>query len=355
MKSGIFSGYWGKLHCQGIAVDPQKGFLYYSFTDKLVKCDMNGEVIGTVDHIIGHLGCIDFNDADGKIYASLEYKNDAIGRGILKTLGQEGKRLKNGFYIAIFDVDKIDRLDMDAEADGVMRAVYLKTVVDDFEGKVEIDGRIYPHVHGCSGIDGVTIGPDFGSTEKRTYLHVCYGVYSDTDRKDNDYQIILQYEIEEWWERVARPLLQADMHENGPAYPRRKYFAYTGNTCYGVQNLEYDAYSGDYFLCVYPGKKEQFPNYPMYVIDGHIAAIEESLNGYPKGATGAVLSLKDTGLCEKGIYGIDFPHGSTGFYSFGDGTFLVSEPVRSECKGQATNLCYYRLCKNDARWTFVPV
>ena len=103
MKSGIFSGYWGKLHCQGIAVDPQKGFLYYSFTDKLVKCDMNGEVIGTVDHIIGHLGCIDFNDADGKIYASLEYKNDAIGRGILKTLGQEGKRLKNGFYIAIFD------------------------------------------------------------------------------------------------------------------------------------------------------------------------------------------------------------------------------------------------------------
>ena len=82
MKNKIFSGYWGKCHCQGIAVDETRGFIYYSFTTKLVKSDLDGNIIGTVDNIIGHLGCIDFNEKDGKVYASLEYKNDSIGKGL---------------------------------------------------------------------------------------------------------------------------------------------------------------------------------------------------------------------------------------------------------------------------------
>ena len=57
----IFSGYHGACHCQGIAVDMQKGYIYYSFTTKLVKSDLHGNIIGSVESLTGHLGCIDFH------------------------------------------------------------------------------------------------------------------------------------------------------------------------------------------------------------------------------------------------------------------------------------------------------
>ena len=103
-------------HIQGVAVDTKHEYIYVSFTTVLVKLDMQGRIIGSVSGILGHLGCLDFNDEDGRLYGSLEYKNDAIGRGIMK---QEGvsKQLKTGFYIAIFDVAKIDRIGMNAEKD----------------------------------------------------------------------------------------------------------------------------------------------------------------------------------------------------------------------------------------------
>ena len=85
MNTPIFTGTWGKCHIQGIAVDEQKGYIYYSFTTKLVKAKLDGTVIGSVDGLLGHLGCIAFHD--GKVFGSLEYKNDSIGRGILSSLG----------------------------------------------------------------------------------------------------------------------------------------------------------------------------------------------------------------------------------------------------------------------------
>lgn len=355
MKEKIFSGYWGKCHCQGVAVDLWHGYVYYSFTTKLVKSDMDGNIIGTVDNIVGHLGCIDFNDADGKLYASLEYKNDSIGKGILKTLGASDDSIKNGFYVAIFDVDKIDRVGMDAETDQIMKTVYLKTVVDDFEGKTINRGVECEHVHGCSGIDGLTIGPDFGGDAEKQYLSVCYGVYSDVSRSDNDYQVILQYDFEDWWDNTAKPLSQKNMHKCGPAEPRRKYFLYTGNTVYGVQNFEYDAYTGDYILCVYSGKKPEFPNYPMFVIDGSVAPIEKALIGYDPEQKGLHLTLRDTGLSENGISGVDFSLGSTGFYSLGNGEYYVSEPFVSEGGEQATNVYLYRLNRESGQWRFERV
>ena len=60
----------------------------------------------------------------------------SFGRGILRQLNEEGngKIHRTPFHVAIFDVDKITRPDMDAETDGVMKAVYLKEVVDDHHG-----------------------------------------------------------------------------------------------------------------------------------------------------------------------------------------------------------------------------
>ena len=100
----------------------------------------------------------------------------------------------------------------------------------------------------------------------KKYLYVAYGIYSDTDRKDNDYQIILRYDIDEW-DKFSKPLNQKNMHKCGPEKPDSKYFVYTGNTNFGVQNLEYDEKTNYMFMAVYQGKKEEFPNFPMYAVD----------------------------------------------------------------------------------------
>ena len=331
----IFSGRFGKNHCQGIAVDEKNGYIYFSFTTLLVKTDLEGNLIGTVDGLIGHLGCIAYNKADGRVYGSLEFKNDSIGKGILASLGMDGK-FDDAFYCAIFDVEKIDRVGMSAERDGVMRCVYLPEVVADYKGIGE-NGK--PHKYACSGIDGTTFGviPADESGEQRIFI--CYGIYSDLDRKDNDYQVILCYDARNWWESYAKPLSQNDMHRSGPKSPLEKFFVYTGNTTFGIQNLEYDAYTGDFLAAVYRGQKPEFPNYYMYVIDGAIAP-RESVHK----ATGeriVELTLKQEGLCENGIWGNNFPYGATGIYSFGNGYYYFSENGSDE-QGQYTNVCLYR-------------
>ena len=115
----IDSGTFPTGHIQGIAVDTEHRYIYYSYTTMLVKADMQGRVVGTVTGLVGHLGSLTFNAEDGRVYGSLEYKNDAIGRGILAASGHDGE-INDGFYIAIFDVDRITRTDMSAERDGVM-------------------------------------------------------------------------------------------------------------------------------------------------------------------------------------------------------------------------------------------
>ena len=77
-------------HIQGIAVDQKNGHIYCSFTTELIKMDLQGNLIGSVRGFTGHLGCIAYCPEDGRIYGSLEYKNDAIGRGIFARLGKNG-------------------------------------------------------------------------------------------------------------------------------------------------------------------------------------------------------------------------------------------------------------------------
>ena len=313
-------------HVQGIAIDTAHEYIYVSYTTSLCKYDINGNLIGSVIGLTGHLGCLDFNDGDGKVYGSIEYKHDAIGKGIIKALGNASLAEEDAFYMAIFDVEKIDRLDMDAEKDGVMTAVYLPEVVKDFKGLGE-NGQ--DHTYSCSGIDGTTIGPVFGAgKDSPTKLFVAYGVYGNVDRKDNDHQVILQYDWKSFTE-VAKPLSQLEPHHSGIEC-EEKYFVYTGNTTYGIQNLEYDAFTGDYFAAVYVGKKPEYPNYAMFRIDGSVAAVDAPLKGLNE--TGKLLTLKKAGEYheESGVYGYRFPHGSTGLYSVGNGNFYISHHYRYE-------------------------
>lgn len=284
------------VHCQGIATDGK--FMYYSFTTKFLKTDMQGNFVGVATGLTGHLGCMAYNDADGCVYASLEYKNDVIGEGIRKELGIDGK-CAEAFYIARIDVSKIAG-EVDAIESGALTLVRLNDVCEDYTND---------HRHGCAGIDGITFIPDRNG--KRT-VAVAYGIYLNA----GDDQVILTFDFDR-----LRPLFEKILpgSDTTPGVKAdEKLFAHTGNTDFGIQNLEYDAHTGCLLAAVYPGKSEIYPNRRMYFIDLCAPEYEENGKKY--------LPLAKRGLPhESGVYGSDFPHGAYGLISLGDGYYYFAE------------------------------
>lgn len=310
LPATVCPGTFDAGHVQGIALDREGGYMYFSFTTLLVKCDLEGNVVGTVKGLLGHLGCLAFNPEDGRVYGSLEYKHDSIGKGILEREGAEGVQLGEGFYVAVFDCDKIVRSDMDAQTDGVMTTVWLSEVYEDYKANgADTLGNVRAHRYGCSGIDGLSFGPAFCTSEgeDEPLLTVAYGIYGETDRSDNDSQVLLQYDITDW-KGFERPLEEGALHTSGPQRCDGKYFVPTGNTTWGVQNLEYDSFSGCWYMAVYKGKKPQNPNYSHFKVSRDLS-----------------------------FEGFDYPYGSTGMISLGDGSFYVSKPFSTE-EGQSTEV-----------------
>lgn len=328
----IDTGVWDGGHIQGIAVDPEKKFIYYSYTTVLVKARLDGTVVGWVGGLMGHLGCIDFNDSNGKVYGSLEYKHDSIGRHIMNHLGVELAE-EDAFYVAIFDVDKIDRPYMDAQTDGVMKAVYLPQVVEWYGGTLR-NGEAAPFR--VTGIDGLGIGPVFGGEARR--LMLCSGTYEDPEHPQvSDYHVVLQFDWQEL-DAIAAPLEQLKPHHFG-LDAECWYFLDIGNTTWGVQNLEYDAYDGSWLVCVYPGKRKDSMNHPMYRIDGKAAPVEK-MGRF--GFSHPHLVLKSEGVYDEatGLWGLRFTRGATGAYAFGDGRYYFSHEHQS---GERNNSSVIRM------------
>jgi|GEM_PF-27515 Galactose mutarotase and related enzymes len=278
------------MHVQGIAVDRQKQCCYFSFTSRFIKTDLEGNILGSIDRIPGHLGDMEINPEDGKVYASLECKDDEIGRGVAAKLGIENvAEGASSFYVAVIDPDKLE----------IEKTVLIEDACRDY---AEDDHRF-----GCSGIDGLTFAPAPGEPSGRQYLYVAYGIYGDTTRTDNDCQVILRYDPYDFDDVAKAPL--------------DKYFVFTGNTTYGVQNMAYDPYKDVIFLAVYKGRKSGFPNYRLFAID--LMQKPDSENR---------LSLWDKGLYDTstGLTGWNFQWGSTGFCPLGCGYYLISEDFRDE-------------------------
>lgn len=354
LPHSIYSGKQGGLHVQGVAVDKANGYVYFSFTDKLVKMDLSGRLIGSVTGFVGHLGDLDFSD-NGKIYGSLEYKNDAIGRGISKELGVE-TRNEDGFYIAIFNGSRIVRPDMNAEKEDVLRTVYIREAVKDYAATVRDGNQERPHRFACSGIDGVAFAPAIGSASStKKFLYVAYGVYGDTARSDNDHQIILKYDVSDW-EQYAQKLSQDGLHHSGPKKPLEKYFVKTGNTRYGIQNLAYDPYTGNLFAAVYRGSKAQFPNYDLFVIDGKKKPVKGYITADNKNKKVKTLSLLEAGPKDpaSGIRGWYFEWGATGLCSLGDGLWYISHNSK-EKDGQHQSTIYKYKWIGDNQQAFVLI
>ncbi|AXG82987.1 hypothetical protein [Streptomyces paludis] len=313
LPGSVDGGAWAAGHLQGMAVDRRKGVLYFSFTDLLVKTDLRGTPLGSVTGFTGHLGDLDFDERDGRVYGSLEYK------------------AAKAFYIAVFDGDRITRMGMDAASAGVVSTVHLQEVVKDYTADMDGDGvfdgntaNTLDHRYGCSGIDGVAFGPALDG-RPGLLLTVAYGIYANTARADNDHQVLLQYDVRDW-RTYARPLTERDPHTSGPAAPDGKYFVYTGNTTYGVQNLEYDGATGNWLMAVYKGRKTAFPNYSLFVVDGSKRPVQGELRGQPRPERGPLLSLLPQGLHhpESGVYGWESA-GQYGLVALDDGRFYVGE------------------------------
>ncbi|MFF1417734.1 hypothetical protein [Streptomyces sp. NPDC058280] len=314
MPTAVSGGGWQSGHLQGTAVDRRKGRMYFSFTNLLVKTDLRGKPLGSVTGFTGHLGDLDFNDRDGRVYGSLEYK------------------AAKAFYIAVFNGDRITRMNMDAESTGVVSTVHLKEVVKDYTADMNGDGvfdgdtaKTPDHRYGCSGIDGVAFGPALDRRGGGPKLTVAYGIYANTTRKDNDHQVLLQYDVRQW-KKFEKPLTESAPHTSGPAAPDGKYFAYTGNTTYGVQNLEYDAHSGNWLMAAYKGTKTQFPNYSLFVLDGSKRPAWGTVRGQQRPERGRLLSLLPRGLhhTASGVYGWEST-GQYGLISLDDGRYYLAE------------------------------
>ncbi len=332
--TSVSSSGWRAGHVQGIAVDRTRGFIYYSFTTLLVKTDFTGRLVGTLEGFTGHLGDLDIDERDGRVYGSLEYK------------------AADAFYIAIIDGARLDRVGLDVRTSTLVRAVYLAEVAADYTADMNGDGRFdgnigdtADHRYGCSGIDGVSFGPRFGETSGREYLTVAYGVYANVDRHDNDHQVLLQYDASAWWETDAQPLDQAALHRRGPAAPDGKYFVYTGNTTYGVQNLEYDEHTQRWLLGVYRGRKAGFPNYTLFAVDAGAQPTRGPLTG--TGDEGLRLPLAAAGRRDHAT-GLRGWHqkADVGLASLGGGLFhLAVDSVRDGLQGADLRL---------VRWTGEP-
>ena len=316
-------GTWPSGHVQGIAVDVEGGYIYYSFTDLLAKYDFSGKLIGTLVGWTGHLGDLDFNPSDGKVYGSLEYGKD------------------NAFYIAVIDASRLDRVGIAAHEAEIFRTVHLAEVARDFVVKR----------YGCSGIDGVGFGPAFGHVDGPRYLTVGYGIYSDTARDDNDHQVLLQYDISNW-NNYAKPLVESNLHRSGPNDLKGKYFVRTGNTTWGVQNLAYDDSLQRWFMGVYKGKKPSFPNYLLFAVDARTQPRMHNLVGVDE--RGQLLELADDGLRDAatGVRGWN-QKSDVGFQPVGAGLFYLS--VNSGSKGAQTADLMLMRWTGDANQPFVPV
>lgn len=333
-------GTWASGHVQGIAVDVQGGYVYYSFTNLLAKYDLKGNLVGTLVGWTGHLGDLDFNPADGKVYGSLEYKKD------------------KAFYIAVIDVSRLDRVGVEAGASEIFRTVYLPEVAKDYAADMDGDGvfdgdvgKTADHRYGCSGIDGVSFGPAFGKADGPRYLTVAYGIYGATERTDNDHQVLLQYDVADW-ARYASPLTEAAPHHNGPGTPAAKVFVRTGNTSYGVQNLAYDESQKRWLMGVYLGKKTSFPNYGLFAVEAREKPVTGDLIGAP-GEKGQLLALADAGLKDPatGVRGWN-QKADVGLQPVGNGLAYLA--VNTKVDGKQTADLTLMRWTGDAAAPYVP-
>ena len=339
----LMGGDWDVKHCQGIAVDPEKSVVYYSYTSILVKCDMDGNVLGTVSGFEGHLGDLALGD-DGFLYCSYY----PTGRA--------------GFYIVMFDTKRITKPDLSWQDTRVARSVFLKAVTDDYRfdvngnGKFEAAADSADHRFGCTGIDALAFGPSFKKKGKgKKLLTAGYIIAANEKRNDNDYQVLVQYDTDGWWDTYGKPTpgQSGGAHKSGPEKGSGKFFLYTGNTYYGVQTMTYFDELRIWILSTYKMVKSSFTPFNVFAVDAEVKPKRMQLKGQKQGVEGNVLSFYQAGEYDKArdIYGWRSSFGTKGFDYAGSGLFYIIYPYKTWF-GTQTAVAYLHIWDSGADGPF---
>ena len=259
MPNHVYSGVYDVYHVQGICLDKENQYLYYTFTNIFVKTDTEGNLIGTMTG---------YPDGDGNA-----------------------------------------------------------------------DGKF-----GIIGIDGCEMGPKFGVSDGKEYLTVSASVPKNLARTDNDYQVLWQYDVTEWWANLAQPF-DAENLPLQTVTPDGEYFLLTGNGEYGIQDTAYDESTKCWYFITYEILREGYAADSFcFVVSAESAPVSGTLLGQPTETQGMLLSTVNKGMNNglNDIYYYDFWEACTGLVSLGDGYFYVSESGTDGSGRQYTNVYKYK-------------
>ncbi|MBP5231602.1 MAG: hypothetical protein ILO68_07715 [Clostridia bacterium] len=197
-------------HMQGFTSDGKREYMYWSFTDSLVKTNMKGTMICQIHVGGGHFGGLDWHD--GKVYVSfMRYPNPW-------TYFTDWQ----AFQIYVYD-DKDLRL---------LKIIDLSECVE-----MKKEKR-----YGFQGIDGVAFGRVPGSDEMRMIVAVALET-----GEEYDHQLFL--EVDE---------------ETGKI--RTVYRIPAGNKVFGIQNLDYEEDTGCYWFTTYDASEPFMEKETLYCV-----------------------------------------------------------------------------------------
>ncbi len=201
-------------HMQGFTSSKEN--MYWSFTTALAKTTLTGTMKAQVEVHGGHLGDCDYHD--GKIYAS--YLGNALP-------GHDWNDWTS-FKLYVFDAEDLRVLD-----------IINLDICDEYK-RITCTPE---DTRGFQAVDGVAIAPDPVTGEDRIF--VACALYNG-EKYSN--QIILQFTMDGKYET--------------------EYHIPTGNTVFGIQNLDYDAENKEFWFSTY-GASEPYQAKEMLFCVSH--------------------------------------------------------------------------------------
>ncbi len=198
-------------HMQGFTSDATREYMYWSFTDSLVKTNKNGTMICQVHVGGGHFGGLDWHD--GKIYVSyMKYPSPW-------TYFEDWR----GFQIYVYEDKNLQ----------LLRIIDIQECMEMKKNKAD----------GFQGIDGVAFGRVPG--------------------EEGD-QMLVAVALETGEEYGNQMFLEIDEET---AHIKRIFKIPAGNKVYGIQNLDYEADTGCYWFTTYDGGKPYMEKETLYCVD----------------------------------------------------------------------------------------
>lgn len=204
------------LHLQGIAVSGNKT-LYFSFTNRLIKTDPDGNILIDAEVKGGHLGDITWHC--GKIYGTL--------------LGEprtgDPWDAWTSFQILVFD-----------ESLQLLEKIDLPLVQQYYRSKT----------NGICGIDGITFGRVPGG---QTRMMIACAIKDENATRHYQEDILLQYRTDGTYET--------------------EYYIPTGYNIFGTQNLSYEEDSGNWWITAYAPEADWHSKDTLYCISPDLKTI----------------------------------------------------------------------------------